>query len=55
MHLQPMISRTAVCLAGRWPEDLFHRGLCLPSGSTLMDRGQQRVIDAFLGTPGLRR
>jgi dTDP-4-amino-4,6-dideoxygalactose transaminase len=54
MHLQP-VYRGCRVVGGTVAEDLFRRGLCLPSGSTLSDEGQQRVIDAFLGTPRLRR
>jgi len=54
MHLQP-VHRGCRVLGGAVAEDLFRRGLCLPSGSRLSDREQQRVIDAFLETPLLRR
>ena len=53
MHLQPVF-RDCRVVGGAVAEDLFQRGLCLPSGSTLSRRDQQRVIDAFLHTPGLR-
>lgn len=54
MHLQP-VHRSCRVIGGAVAEDLFVRGLCLPSGSTLSDEEQQRVIDAFLKTPRLRR
>jgi dTDP-4-amino-4,6-dideoxygalactose transaminase len=54
MHMQP-VYRDCRVVGGGVASDLFERGLCLPSGSTLYDRGQQRVIEAFLQTPGLRR
>ena len=54
MHLQP-VNRSCRVIRGAVAEDLFVRGLCLPSGSTLSDEEQQRVIDAFLETPRLRR
>ncbi len=54
MHLQP-VYRDCSVVHGAVAEDLFRRGLCLPSGSTLSKGAQQRVIDAFLGTPRLRR
>ena len=54
MHLQP-VYRDCRVLGGAVAEGLFHRGLCLPSGSSLSAEGQQRVLDAFLGTPGLKR
>jgi dTDP-4-amino-4,6-dideoxygalactose transaminase len=54
MHLQP-VHRGCRVLGGAVAEDLFRRGLCLPSGSSLSDPEQRRVIDALLQTPGLRR
>lgn len=54
MHLQP-VYRACRSLGGRIAEDLFRRGLCLPSGSMLSQQGQGRVIDGFLLTPRLRR
>ncbi|MEM8609713.1 MAG: aminotransferase class I/II-fold pyridoxal phosphate-dependent enzyme [Myxococcota bacterium] len=54
MHLQP-VYRDCPAIGGSVSESLFARGLCLPSGSSLTDDDQQRVIDAFLATPGLRR
>ena len=52
MHLQP-VHRDCRVVGGAVAEDLFLRGLCLPSGSTLSAEGQQRVLDAFLATPNL--
>ena len=52
MHLQP-VHRDCRVVGGAVAEDLFFRGLCLPSGSTLSAEGQQRVLDAFLATPNL--
>lgn len=54
MHLQPAYRGCRV-MGGSVAQSLFERGLCLPSGSSLSDSGQQRVIDAFLETPQLRR
>jgi dTDP-4-amino-4,6-dideoxygalactose transaminase len=54
MHLQPVYQRCRV-FGGAVAEDLFRRGLCLPSSSTLSEGAQQGVIDAFLQTPRLRR
>jgi dTDP-4-amino-4,6-dideoxygalactose transaminase len=54
MHMQP-VYRGCRVVGGGVASDLFERGLCLPSGSTLYDRGQQRVIEAFVQTPRLRR
>jgi len=53
MHLQPVYQDRRV-VGGAVAEDLFRRGLCLPSGSVLSHEDQQRVIDAFLQTPQLR-
>ncbi len=53
MHLQPAY-RDCRGVGGEVAEGLFRRGLCLPSGSTLSTEMQQRVIDAFLTTPGIR-
>jgi len=52
MHLQPA-HRDCRVVGGAVAEDLFLRGLCVPSGSTLSDEDQGRVLDAFLRTPGL--
>ena len=54
MHLQPVFRGCRV-VGGAVAQDLFLRGLCLPSGSTLSEEAQRRVVDAFLETPGLRR
>jgi dTDP-4-amino-4,6-dideoxygalactose transaminase len=53
MHLQP-VYRSCRVVGGSIAQDLFHRGICLPSGSTLGNEEQRRVIDAFLETPRLR-
>lgn len=47
MHLQPAF-RDCRVVGGRVAEDLFQRGLCLPSGSSLAEADQRRVIDGFL-------
>ena len=44
MHLQPLFSE-AVCVGGEVAEDLFRRGICLPSGSQLSSEQQTRVIE----------
>jgi dTDP-4-amino-4,6-dideoxygalactose transaminase len=31
--------------------DLFHTGLCLPSGSGMTDDDQARVVDGITGVP----
>lgn len=43
MHLQPLY-RAAVRYGGSVAEDLFSRGLCLPSSSSLTTEDQERVI-----------
>lgn len=44
MHMQPVFAQ-ARRVGGAISEDCFARGLCLPSGSALDTRDQQRVID----------
>ena len=46
MHLQPLF-REAEAVGGRVAEDLFTRGLCLPSSSSLSTEDQDRVIDTI--------
>jgi pyridoxal phosphate-dependent aminotransferase EpsN len=45
MHLQPVF-RGCEAVGGAVAEELFERGLCLPSGSNLSDGDLQRVIEA---------
>jgi pyridoxal phosphate-dependent aminotransferase EpsN len=45
MHLQPVF-RDCRSIGGRVAEDLFARGLCLPSGSNLTAEEFARVVDA---------
>lgn len=52
MHLQPIYESCRV-IGGAVAEELFIRGLCLPSGSSLSDEDQRRVVDAFFETPGI--
>ena len=47
LHLQP-IFQDYECFGGEVSEDLFDRGLCLPSGSNLTDEELDRVIQAIL-------
>jgi dTDP-4-amino-4,6-dideoxygalactose transaminase len=47
LHLQP-IFQASECFGGEVSEDLFDRGLCLPSGSNLTDEELDRVIQAIL-------
>ncbi len=44
MHLQPVFSGCRV-RGGTVAEDIFERGLCLPSGSNLTDEDRARVIE----------
>jgi pyridoxal phosphate-dependent aminotransferase EpsN len=60
MHLQPIFDGAQV-IGGNVAADLFHRGLCLPSGSNLTDHDLDRVITAirqvhasFRTTPGIK-
>jgi dTDP-4-amino-4,6-dideoxygalactose transaminase len=46
MHLQPVFASHRA-RGGRVAEDIFRRGLCLPSGSNLTDLERRRVVDAF--------
>lgn len=50
MHLQPIFKGFRV-RGGAVSEELFDRGLCLPSGSNLTKQQLQRVVDAILSTP----
>ena len=47
MHMQPVFKgcRTR---GGQVAEEIFEKGLCLPSGSGLAPSDQQRVIDVIL-------
>ena len=47
LHLQPVFAECD-CIGGAVAEDLFTRGLCLPSGSNLTDEDLKRVISAIL-------
>jgi dTDP-4-amino-4,6-dideoxygalactose transaminase len=46
LHLQPIFAASE-CFGGEVAEDLFDRGLCLPSGSNLSDEDLDRVIQAI--------
>jgi dTDP-4-amino-4,6-dideoxygalactose transaminase len=50
LHLQPLF-RDCQVLGGSVAEDLFHRGLCLPSGSRLTESDLDRVVDAVRSVP----
>jgi pyridoxal phosphate-dependent aminotransferase EpsN len=52
MHMQPVFSECA-CIGGAVSEDLFSRGLCLPSGSGMSDADLERVVAGILECVGL--
>lgn len=47
MHLQPVFAEYE-SIGGAVAEDLFNRGLCLPSGSNLVGADLERVVDVIL-------
>jgi dTDP-4-amino-4,6-dideoxygalactose transaminase len=47
IHLQPVYSEVPV-VAGEVAASIFERGLCLPSGSSLLDADLERVIEAIV-------
>ena len=47
MHLQPVFKNTR-CVGGEVAEDLFNRGLCLPSGTAMTEEDLDRVISVIL-------
>lgn len=51
MHLQPVFA-DAPSIGGSVSQEIFERGLCLPSGSSLTVDQQSRVIEAVLGAMG---
>lgn len=51
MHLQPVFS-DAPSVGGEVAEDLFRRGVCLPSGSAMTGADLERVITAVRGAVG---
>ena len=46
LHNQPVFA-DCECIGGAVAEDLFERGLCLPSGSNLTAEDLERVIEAL--------
>ena len=50
MHMQPVFQTTHPCrvVGGKVSEDLFSRGLCLPSGTAMTSHDQDRVIRTVL-------
>lgn len=51
MHLQPLYAGCR-CFGGEVAEDLFRRGICLPSSSSLSEPDQNRVIRAVRSAAG---
>ncbi len=49
MHLQPVFESYPAYVDGT-SEDLFERGLCLPSGSNLTKEDLERVVGAIKKT-----
>ncbi|MEC4813704.1 MAG: DegT/DnrJ/EryC1/StrS family aminotransferase [Scytonema sp. PMC 1069.18] len=47
LHLQPVFA-DCECIRGEVAQDLFTRGLCLPSGSNLTNEDLERVISAIV-------
>jgi pyridoxal phosphate-dependent aminotransferase EpsN len=43
LHLQPLFNNSQV-VGGEVSEDLFHKGLCLPSGTALRDEDLDRIV-----------
>ncbi|MBN2361559.1 MAG: aminotransferase class I/II-fold pyridoxal phosphate-dependent enzyme [Deltaproteobacteria bacterium] len=53
MHLQPVF-RECRAIGGAVAADLFERGLCLPSGSSLLPEQRQRIIEVICGLQAKR-
>lgn len=47
LHLQPLF-KDCVCVGGSVAEDLFEKGLCLPSGSSMTEDDLNSVIEIIL-------
>ena len=47
MHLQPVFAEHPV-VGGKVAEELFEKGLCLPSGSSMTDEDRERVVDVII-------
>ncbi|MGH9291695.1 MAG: aminotransferase class I/II-fold pyridoxal phosphate-dependent enzyme [Acidimicrobiales bacterium] len=54
MHLQPCF-KGCRAVGGKVAEQIFERGLCLPSGSAMNDSELAEVVEAFLSCRGRRR
>lgn len=52
MHMQPVF-KDSVHFTNGVSEDLFNRGLCLPSGSNLTQDDLDRILSTILKTPNL--
>ena len=52
MHMQPVF-KDCISYTNGTSEDLFEKGLCLPSGSNLTLQDLERVLDIILKTPNL--
>ena len=52
MHLQPLYARSEY-FGGAVAEDLFQRGICLPSSSSLTDEQQLHVVNVVRKTAGV--
>jgi dTDP-4-amino-4,6-dideoxygalactose transaminase len=44
MHMQPVFRECRIC-GGKVSEDLFSRGLCLPSGTQMSEEDLDRVVN----------
>ena len=51
MHLQPIFA-SHQSFGGDVSARLFERGLCLPTGSSLTDEDQDRVVATLLASRG---
>ncbi len=54
MHLQKLYA-DAECYGGAVAEDIFRRGICLPSSSSLTAEEQARVVAAVRGASGQQK
>jgi len=48
MHMQPVF-KGCKCVGGKVAEDLFNRGLCLPSGTAITEEELNRVVEVIRG------
>jgi dTDP-4-amino-4,6-dideoxygalactose transaminase len=54
LHLQPVFSKTS-CAGGKVAEEIFRKGLCLPSGTAMTEDDIQRVCRIVRGCRGLEQ